>query len=50
MNELSSKARVRSLTIGEEQELDSYLYIGTQLTILQSKRANFFQQPASRNQ
>ena len=40
MNELSRKARAGSLTTGEEQELDSYLHIGTQLAILQIQSAS----------
>ncbi len=50
VNELSSKARAGSLTVGEEQELDSYLHIGTQLAILQSKARQFLQHSSSRNQ
>jgi len=50
VNELPSKARAGSLTVGEEQELDSYLHIGTQLAILQSKARQFLQHFSSRNQ
>lgn len=50
VNELSSKARAGSLTGAEEQELDSYLHIGTQLAILQSKARQFLKHSASRNQ
>ncbi len=50
VNELSSKARAGSLTVGEKQELDSYLHIGTQLAILQSKARQFLQHFSSRNQ
>lgn len=44
VNELSSKARAGSLTAAEEQELDGYLHIGTQLAILQSKARQFHSQ------
>ena len=50
VNELSSKASAGSLTAGEERELDSYLHIGTQLAILQSKARLFLQHPSVRNQ
>ncbi len=50
VNELSSKARAGSLTAAEEQELDSYLHIGTQLAILQSKARQVLQDSAHRNQ
>lgn len=50
MNELSSKARAGSLSAGEAQELDSYLHIGTQLAILQSKARQFLHASSLRNQ
>ncbi len=37
VNELSAKARAGSLTDAEGQELDSYLHIGSLLTVMQSK-------------
>ena len=37
VNELSAKARAGSLSDSEQQELDSYLHIGSMLAVMQSK-------------
>lgn len=37
VNELSTKARAGALTESEQQELDSYLHIGSLLAVMQSK-------------
>ena len=37
VNELSAKARAGTLTKSEQQELDSYLHIGSLLAVMQSK-------------
>jgi uncharacterized protein YnzC (UPF0291/DUF896 family) len=50
VNELSAKARAGSLTAAENQELDSYLHIGSLLATLQSKARRLLQHVPSRPQ
>ena len=49
VNELSAKARAGTLTEPEQQELDSYLHIGSLLAVMQSKARRLLKHaPASK--
>ena len=49
VNELSEKARAGSLSEAEDQELDSYLHIGSLLAVMQSKARRLLKHvPSSR--
>jgi hypothetical protein len=47
MNDLSERARQGMLTPEEALELDSYLHVGSLLSILQSKARNYLKAEAS---
>ena len=50
VNELSAKARTGSLTDSEQQELDSYLHIGSLLAVMQSKVRRLLKHVPAREQ
>lgn len=50
VNELSAKARASILTEPEQQELDSYLHIGTLLAVMQSKARRLLKHASAREQ
>lgn len=50
VNELSAKARAGSLTESEQQELDSYLHIGSLLAVMHSKARRLLKHAPAREQ
>jgi hypothetical protein len=50
VNELSAKARGGTLTDSEQQELDSYLHIGSLLAVVQSKARRLLKHAPAREQ
>ena len=50
VNELSAKARAGTLTESEQQELDSYLHIGSLLAVMQSKARRLLKHVPAREQ
>jgi hypothetical protein len=50
VNDLSAKARAGTLTVSEQQELDSYLHIGSMLAVMQSKARQLLKHMPAREQ